>query len=179
MLLSHLRIIAASTRFTTVHNQLPLRSPKIQNHTLFMLCLYLFPWCGRECISLSFDYQCGQYTQRKQWCTSIDILWLRVGYLNATINRTTQTPAPKIGPHRSTGNKTYPSVDGCGSLFGSARHPANNLPNADGMGDWYWAVPNVTVWTYWCPRQHFWDSWILTRIGTGSDSSELLLIQVS
>jgi hypothetical protein len=137
MLLWHLPIIAASTSLTTIYNQLPLRSPKTQNDISGMLYSYLFPQCGMDCVFQSLVYQYGQYTPKKPECTSIGMLRLRVRYLNATIIRTTQKPAPEIGPHGSYETKTYLPVDGCRSMFGLVGHPTNNLHIVDVLGDLY------------------------------------------
>jgi len=70
-----------------------------------------FPWWGREQVSPSFDYKGVQYIQKEQQCTIVNILRFTVGYLNATINRTTLNVEPEIGPDGSSPTWRNPSVD--------------------------------------------------------------------
>ena len=84
-----LPIKAANTSSINVGNQSPLRLPKMHNQqwlTLWWCCLR---WCGRQPVSPHFDYEGGQYTQKWQWRTKVNIVWLTGAYMNMTMNRTT------------------------------------------------------------------------------------------
>jgi len=93
-----------------------------------MPCRLLFSGWGSVRVSLVVDYTCGQYINKRQWCTIINILWITVGCLNATIIRITQKPEPQIGTNMSSQPRQNPWVDRYGYRFG--------LPWSCGSGHW-------------------------------------------
>ena len=99
MSLPLLPINAANTPFITICNQLPLRSPQMQDQKLLTLHERSFPGWHRERVSPFFDYKGGQCNQKRQWCTIVNILRLTIEYLNATITRTTNAE-PEIATDR-------------------------------------------------------------------------------
>jgi len=104
-----LPIKEANTSVMTICNQWPLRLPKMQDQKALMLRWHSFPGWGREHVSPFFEYKGGQYIQKEQQRTIVNILRLWVGYLNATIHRTTWNAEPEIGPDRSSQTLAKPS----------------------------------------------------------------------
>jgi len=79
------------------------------------------PGWGQELVSPYFDYNGGQYIQKQQWCTIMNILRLTAAYLNATITRPTWNAEPEMGPDRSSHTPWKRWVDGYRSRFGPPR----------------------------------------------------------
>jgi len=110
-----------NTSVMTIFNQSPLRLPKMQIQTSLKLCWRSFPEWGKEHESPFFHYESGQYMQKEQWLTIINIVQLTVGYLNATINRTMQNAESEIGRNGSSQSQRNPQVDRYGWRFGPPR----------------------------------------------------------
>jgi len=96
-----------------------------------------FPGCVRERLSTYFNHLSGQYIQNEQWRSIVNILRLTVGYLNATINRTTRNEKLEIGPDRSSQTQRNPRVN----MYGARLRP----PRSSGPGFWTVLEPNRTV----------------------------------
>jgi len=124
VLIPLLPIEEANTSFMNVCNQSPLSVPKLQYQKLLMLHWGLFPGWGREHVSQFFDYKGGQYMQKGERCTIVNISLLTVGYLNVTINRTSWNAEPEIGPNRYSKPRQHLQVDGYRSHFGPPRSSA-------------------------------------------------------
>jgi len=92
-----LPIKEANTSVMTICNQCPLWLPRMQNLKSLTLRWCSVPGWVREPLSTYFDYKGGQYIQKEQPGTIINILWSSVGYLSATINRATCDAKPEIG----------------------------------------------------------------------------------
>jgi len=92
----------------------PLALPKMQDQKLLTLCWLSFTECGREYLSLVFDYKGDQYIQKDNDVAKSIILRLTVGYLNATILRKTRNPVLEIGTDRCRKSCWNVQVDGYG-----------------------------------------------------------------
>jgi len=132
-----LHIKKANTSVMTICNLWSLRLPKMQDKNLLTLCWLSFPGWGRERISPFSDHKGSQYIHKEQLGPIINILWLSVGYLNATINRTTWTAELEIWPDRSSQTWWHLQVDKYGAGFG--------LPRSCGPGCWMVLELNRTV----------------------------------
>jgi len=62
----------------------PLRLHRIHVQQLLTLHWRSFSRWGKECVSVCFDQQCGQFIQKRQRHTKANILWLRIAYQNVT-----------------------------------------------------------------------------------------------
>jgi len=104
---------------------------------LLTLSWHSFPeWC-RESLSPLFDYEGGHYIQKEHRGT-IDIIvrWI-VGYLNATINRTTRNAEPDLGPDECSHTRRYMRV----ARYGAVSRP----PTCCGLSFWTVQEPNRTL----------------------------------
>jgi len=118
----------ANTSVMTSCNQCLLWLPRMQDLKSLTLHWHSFPGRGREQLSTYFDHKGGQFIQKEQRRPIVNILRLKVRYLNVTINRTTRNAKPEIGPDRSSYTRRDPSVqeygvgldrqDGAGRVFG-------------------------------------------------------------
>jgi len=109
--LSPLPLKAANTSVMTICNHSPLGVPKMQDMKSLTLHWSSFPGRSTECVSPLYDYQGGQYIQKEQWHTIINILRFTVGHLNVTINRQTHHAAQEIGPDGSSLTQRNPRLD--------------------------------------------------------------------
>jgi len=159
-----LPIKEANTSFMTVCNRLPLRLPKMQYQQLLTLHWRSFPGWGREHVSPLFDYKGGQYIQKEQWHTILNIWRLTVGYLNVTINRTTWNAEQQIGPDGSIETWQNRLVDGSGSMFGLLR--------SCGSGFCMGLDPNRSVFAVWTEKPGRF------RIPVGNTTLNLILSSV-
>jgi len=132
-----LPIMHANTSVMTNGNLWPLRLPKMQDQKSFTLRWCSFPGWRRERLSPFFHYEGGHHIQKEHCGTIANILRLIVESLNATINRITQNPDPKIGPHGSSHTRQNPRLDGYRAQFG--------LPRRCGSGLWTVLELNQTV----------------------------------
>ena len=127
----------ANTSVMNICNPWPLRLPKMQDQKSLTLHWRSFPgWC-RECLSSFFDYKGGHYIQKEHQGTIINILRLIVGYLNATIHRTTRNAELEIGPTGSSKTRRNPRVDRNGAGFW--------LPRSCRLGFWTVMEMNRTI----------------------------------
>jgi len=97
--------------------QLPLRLPTMQDQKSLTRYWLSFSGWGRECFSLVFDYKGSQYIRKGQWYTNVNILWLAISYLNATINRKIWKPELVIGTDGSSQTQQKLRVEWYGSGF--------------------------------------------------------------
>jgi len=121
----------------TICSHCPLWLPRMQDLESLTLCSHAFPGWGRECSSSYFDHKGGQYIQKEHRRIIINNSNLSVGYLNATIKRTTWDVKPEIGPNRCSHTRRNLRVDGFGAGFGPPRH--------SGAAFWTKREPNWTV----------------------------------
>jgi len=138
-----LPIKEANTSVMTICNQCPLWLPRMQDLKSLTLHWRSFPGWGRERLSTYFDHKGGQYIQKEHCRTIVNISRLTVGYLNATINRTTRNAKPEIGPNAYSQTRQDWWVDGYGATFG--------LPRSSGLGFWTvlelnWTIFPVQTW---------------------------------
>jgi len=117
--------------------QLPLRLLKMQDQKSLTRRWLSFSRWGRQRVSLVFDYKGGQYIRTGQRYPNVNNLRLSVGYLSATINRTTWTPEPEIGTNGSRLVRQTPLVHRYGSSFAP--------PRCSMSGFWRCLEPNWTV----------------------------------
>jgi len=92
---------------------------------------------GKERVSLVFSYKGSRFIRKGQWCAKVNIVWLTVGYLNATIDRKSRNKEPEIETDGSSQTRQNPWVDGYGAGFGP--------PRLCGSGFWMVLDPNWTV----------------------------------
>jgi len=127
----------ANTSIMTICNQCLLCVSRMEDLESLTLHWRSFPAWGRERLSTYFDCKGGQYIQKEHCRTIVNILRLKVGYLNATINGPTRNAKPEIGPDGSSQTRRNPQIDGYRAAFGP---PGNS-------GSCFWSVldPNWTV----------------------------------
>jgi len=113
-----LPIKEANISVMTSCNQCPLWLPRMQDLKLLTLRWRSFPGRGRECLSTYFDHKGGQFIQKKHQCTIAHISGFTVGYLNATVNRTTRNAKLQIGRNESSQSRRNPRVNEYGCGFG-------------------------------------------------------------
>jgi len=126
MSLSLLPLKEANISVMTICYQSPIRLPNMQDRKSLMLRWCSFPGWGGERASPFLDFEGGQYIQKEQWHTIVDILWFTVRYLKVTMNTTTWNTEPEIGPDRSSQTRRNPWVHGYGWMF--------PLPRRSGSG---------------------------------------------
>jgi len=115
----------------TVCNLLTPRLPKLHNQQSLTLHWSSFsPW-GRACVSDCFDYSGTQYIKKWQRCTNVNILRIKVAYLNATIDSKTHNAELEIWSDGSSQAQRNLRVGGYWSGFGPPR----------GRGSHFWSVP--------------------------------------
>jgi len=105
----------------TVCNLSPHRLPRMQDQKFFTLRWSSSSRWGRECVSVCFEYNGGQYIMKWYWGTKVNILRLTVGYLNATLSRNTWKPEPEIGNNSCCQTSHTPQVDRSGCRFAPSR----------------------------------------------------------
>jgi len=132
-----LPIKEANTSVMTRCNLCPLWLPRMQDLKSLTLRWRSFPGLGRERLSTYFDHKGGLFIQKEHRCTIINIVWLTVRYLNATINRTNRNAKPGIGPHESSQTQWNPQFDVYRGGFGP--------PRGSGLGFWTVLEPHWTV----------------------------------
>jgi len=141
VLVSHVHIKMANTSFMTVCNLSPISLPKMEDYELLMLPWPTFAGWHRDLVSPFFDYKGGQYIQKKQWCTIVNILQLTVAYLNAIINRPSQHVELEIGANGSSQMWHNLVVTVYGPRFGLAR--------SSGSGGWMGLESNWAILPIW------------------------------
>ena len=127
----------ANTSVMTICNECRLWLPRMQDLKSLMLCWRSFPGWGREHLCTYFDHKGGQFSQKGQQCTMVNILRLTVEYLNATIKRTTRNAKLEIRPDESCQSWPIQWVDEYRAGFGP--------PRSRGSGFWTVPEPNQTV----------------------------------
>jgi len=132
-----LPIKEANTSVMTICNHCPLWIPRMQDLKWLTLRWRSFPGWVRERLSTYFEHKSGQYIQNAQWRTIVNIIRLTLGYLNATMNRTTWNAIPEIRPGGLRQTRRNQGVDSYGAGFG--------LPRSSGSGFWQVLDPNQTV----------------------------------
>jgi len=139
LILSLLGWNTANTSFMIVCILSPSRLLMMQDQkSLTRRWLSCSGW-GKEHVSLVFSYKGGWFIRNGQWFAKVNILWLTVGYLNATINRKTRNPEPEIGTDRASQTRQNLQVDRYGSGFGP--------PRRCGLGFWRVLEAHRTVFT--------------------------------
>jgi len=121
----------------TICNQCLLWLPRMQDLKSLTLHWRSFPGWGREHLSTYFDHKGGQYIQKQHRHTIVDISRFTVGYLNATMYRTTWNAKREIGPNGSSQTRRNPRVD--------AYRAGYWLPRSSRSGFWKVPEPNRTV----------------------------------
>jgi hypothetical protein len=95
--------------------RLPLRLPKMQDQKSLTCCWLSCSRWGRECVSLVFEYKGGQYNSKGQQYTNVNILWLVVGYLNATTNIHSENWNWRLEPTGLAKHSKIPGLTGPGA----------------------------------------------------------------
>ena len=116
------------------HYQITFQLLDLQDLKSVTLCGRSVLELGRKGVSPVFEYRGSQYNSNSQQYTKVNISQFTVGYLNATINRTTRHAQPEIGPDGSSQTRQNPRVDWYGSGFGP--------PRLSGSGFWTVLEPN-------------------------------------
>jgi len=124
--LSLLVINAVYTSFMNICIQFPLRLPKMQDQRSLTRCWLSFSGCGRDRVSLVFDFKDGQFIGIGHEHTNVNILGLAIGYVNATINRKTRKQEQEIETDGSCQTRKNQWVNEHWSGFG--------LPRLSGSG---------------------------------------------
>jgi len=101
-----------------------------------MLRWHSFSEWGSEHVSLVFSYKGCRFIRKEQRGAKVNILWLTVGYLNATINRKARNTEPEIGTDESSRTRQNPQVDWYGSRFGPPRRCGSGFGRF-----WNWTEP--------------------------------------
>jgi len=93
-------------------NQCPLWLPRRQDLKSLTLRWHSFRGWGMEHFSTNFEQDGGQFIQKKHECTIVNIVRLKVRYLNPTTKRTTRNIKANIVPDRSIQTRQNPMVEG-------------------------------------------------------------------
>jgi len=112
-----LPLTEANPSVMTICNQCLLWLPRMQDLPSWMRRWRSSPGFSRERLSTFFDHIGGQNIHIEHWRTIVNIVRLRVGYPNATINRTTRNLKPETGPDGYIQTRSILRVDGYWARF--------------------------------------------------------------
>jgi len=96
-----------------------------------------FSRLNRQCVSLVFDYEGVQYIKNRQWYAKVNIVWLEVRNLHATINRKTWRPEPEsetddyqsgLGPPRTSWSTLWMILPLNRTVYAIETRTAGGLP---------------------------------------------------